>query len=300
MKKRHILYNPLAGRGDCLENARILDTIYDVTEYRDITKIDDYREFFSALGESDEVILCGGDGTLSRFANATADLRIENPLYYFACGNGNDFVRDLGLRSETEPNFLINDYIRHLPSVTFNGETRLFLNNVGFGIDGYCCFEGERLRADRRRCENEKDISYAAIAVRGLLGSYEPRDAIVTVDGISHSYHNVWLAPTLHGKYYGGGMMAAPAQDRLSPDRELSVMVMHGAGKLRTLSLFPGIFSGRHTRHEKYVSIFSGHNIRVEFSSPAILQIDGEYVPDVSVYEARSAKTILSTGVTKK
>lgn len=48
----------------------------------------------------------------------------------------------------------------------------------------------------------------------------------------------------MNGRFYGGGMMTAPQQDRNNPEEKLSVVVMHGSGKLKTLMVFPSIFKG--------------------------------------------------------
>lgn len=53
-----------------------------------------------------------------------------------------------------------------------------------------------------------------------------------------NEYKNAWLVPTMNGRYYGGGMMATPGQDRLNPEHTVSVMVFHGKGKLGTLMIF--------------------------------------------------------------
>lgn len=69
-------------------------------------------------------------------------------------------------------------------------------------------------------------LLYTSIAINGLLFHYKPTNAVVTVDGEMHTYHHVWLAPTMNGRYYGGGMMPTPAQRRLNPDGTISTMVM--------------------------------------------------------------------------
>ena len=45
----------------------------------------------------------------------------------------------------------------------------------------------------------------------------------ITVDGETFEYDNVWLAPSMKGKFYGGGMMIAPSQDR--KNKTLSVVI---------------------------------------------------------------------------
>ena len=84
-------------------------------------------------------------------------------------------------------------------------------------------------------------------------------------------------------------MIAAPEQDRLSEDRRLSLMLFHGAGRLRTLCAFPSIFKGEHVKKTKMVTVLTGHRITVEFDRPTPLQIDGETILDVSSYSAASA-----------
>lgn len=128
-------------------------------------------------------------------------------------------------------------------------------------------------------------LLYTAIAINGLLFHYKPTNAVVTVDGETHTYHHVWLAPTMNGRYYGGGMMPTPAQRRLNPDGTISTMVMYGKGKLKTLTVFPSIFKGEHIRHNEMVEVLTGHHIRVEFDRPTPLQIDGETIPNVTSYE---------------
>ena len=126
--------------------------------------------------------------------------------------------------------------------------------------------------------------------IKGLLFHYKPTNAVVTVDGQKHTYKKVWLAPTMNGRYYGGGMMPTPAQNRKNTDGTVSAMVMYGAGKLKTLAVFPSIFKGEHVRHEEMVDVLTGHTIRVEFDRPTPLQIDGETVLGVTEYRAYSCR----------
>lgn len=70
----------------------------------------------------------------------------------------------------------------------------------------------------------------------------------------------------------------------------VSTMVFHGSGKLKTLMIFPSIFSCTHVRHTKQVEILTGHRIHVEFDRPTPLQIDSETIPDVTAYDI-SAQT---------
>ena len=173
----------------------------------------------------------------------------------------------------------INDYIKDLPIVEVNGMTRRFINGIGYGIDGYCCEVGDELAK-----KSDKPVNYASIAIKGLLFHYKPTNAVVTVDGETHEFKKVWLAPSMNGRFYGGGMNIAPAQDRLASPKTLSLVLFYGSGRLKTLMLFPSVFKGEHVKYEKHISIFTGKDITVKFDRPVALQIDGETVLDVSEY----------------
>ena len=285
-----ILYNPHAGGGYGEENARKIQRILPEADldFVDITKIQDYRAFLEGLPPEKGLVLAGGDGTLNRFLNDTWGLTVKNSLFYFAAGSGNDFQRDV---AEKHPDGLVplDGYIQDLPRVRVQGREYRFLNGIGYGIDGYCCQEGDRLRE-----KNQKAPNYTAIAIKGLLFHYKPTSAEITVDGERKTYKKVWLAPTMHGRYYGGGMMPTPNQNRLGCDKTVSTMVFHSSGKLKTLMIFPSIFQGKHIDHTKEVDILTGHTITVTFDRPTALQIDGETILDVTEYHVTTEKVPVS------
>ena len=276
----YVLYNPMAGKGQCEEVARSLETKLDgaVEGYADMTKITNYSAFLSDKKDN-AIVVCGGDGTLNRFINDTAECELENEIYYCAVGTGNDFLRDIG--GEVGQPIKITEYVKDLPTCEVNGKKYKFINGVGYGIDGYCCEVGDMMRA-----EGKENINYTSIAIKGLLLGYKTTAARVVVDGVEHTYKKVWIVPTMHGRFYGGGMMPTPAQDRNDPEGKLSVLVFHDTGKLKTLMIFPSLFKGEHLKHTKYTEVLSGHDITVEFDSPTPLQIDGETILGVSGYRA--------------
>ena len=126
------------------------------------------------------------------------------------------------------------------------------------------------------------------IAIKGLLFHFKPRSAVITVDGVSTEYKKVWIAPTMFGRHYGGGMMPTPAQDRFSEDGKVSLMVFHDSSKLKTLSIFPSIFKGKHILKTKYVTVFEGKEVNVKFDRPTALQIDGETLLGITEYTVKA------------
>ena len=280
MAKGYVVYNPLAGNGQAQADAQLLQVVLDEElEYYDITRITNYEAFIGGMEREDYLVVVGGDGTLNRFVNDTDGLEISQEILYFPTGTGNDFAKDIGMGENPRP---ITEYLKNLPSVEVNGKHYRFINGVGFGIDGYSCQVGDEFRKIPG-----KKVNYTGIAIKGLLLYFAPRNATVTVDGKEYTYKKVWIAPTMHGKFYGGGMIPTPRQDRNSG--KLSVMLFYGAGRLRTLCVFPGIFKGTHVKHKNMVAVHTGNEITVEFDRPAPLQIDGETILDVTGYKAETA-----------
>ena len=276
----YILYNPISGYGNCKELAEKIKNASDADSVLiDMTTLS-YSEFFKGKGSEDTVTVCGGDGTLNRFVNAFSGSGFSGKVFYYPSGTGNDFYADVCSEKSDEP-IEITDYIKGLPTVKVNGEEHKFINGVGYGIDGYCCEVGDKIRAEG------KVANYTAIAIKGLLFNFKPRNATVIVDGVQKCYKKVWIAPTMFGRHYGGGMIPTPNQSRDAEPKKLSLMLFHGSGKLKTLMIFPSIFKGEHVKHTECVEVLEGSNITVKFDSPTPLQIDGETVLGVTEYTAK-------------
>ena len=274
----YTLYNPLSNNGHGLHDAeKIKKLIEEPMEFTDVTGIN-IREFYENTKPQDEIILSGGDGTVNRFLNAIYDIEKGIRIRYFQSGCGNDFARDV--REDFINDMIeLNPYINNLPLITVKGKKYRFLNGIGYGVDGYCCEKGDEIKKKSKR-----KINYSLIALRGLLFDYKPANAKVWVDGEEYSFNHVLMAPTMHGRYYGGGVMIAPNQDRKNQDGRISLVVVHDLGKLRALTIFPFIYSGKHTKHTDVVTILEGNDIVVEYDRPAPLQIDGETVSGFTGY----------------
>ena len=92
----------------------------------------------------------------------------------------------------------------------------------------------------------------------------------------------------MKGRYYGGGMMASPNQDRNDPDGKLSVVLFHSKGRFGILTTLPKIFEGEHIQKTDRVTIHTGYEISVKFDTPSFIQIDGETIRDVTEYSAKA------------
>ena len=295
MAHYHVLYNPLAGNGRGQNDVKKLAELLDGHElsFYDITQTETKPDFFARIPADEHLLVAGGDGTLSRFANTVSTLDLPHEIYFFGCGSGNDFLHDVGRKRGSAP-FQINEYLKDLPAIVIDGKVQRFINGTGAGIDGYCCAE-----VNCRHTETGKNISYKAVAVRGLLYGYHPGTATITVDGQTHTFCDVWMAPAMQGRYFGGGVKAAPSQDRLGKDGVVSVMVMRCASRTRALTLLPSVIAGTHLKYTQNVTVLTGHRFEIEFDRMVDLQIDGETQPRLQRYQILTAKAMAEDAAQK-
>ena len=278
---KYLLVNKKTNNSNCEEKLNELRNSL-TEEFEEVNVMDDgftHVQFVRSLKDDDEIVICGGDGTLNYFINEIDTENLKTNVYLKKSGTGNDFLVDIGKLDEEE--VLLNDYLKNLPTVYVNGMERKFINGIGYGIDGYCCEVADQLKE-----KSDKKINYTSIAINGLLFHFKPRGATITIDGETHEFKNVWLAPSMKGRFYGGGMMIAPNQDRKSD--KLSVVTYMSKSKLKALIVFPSIFKGEHIKKDKMVKIFEGKEIEVKFEMPCALQIDGETVLNVSSYKVKA------------
>lgn len=280
MNTYHILYNSKSGSREAgIEACARLVKKRGTANLVDVQKLENHREFISKIPAEDIIVICGGDGTLNHYINGLRGFKYPNKVLYYPGGSGNDFYHDV--REGIAPNLVnVTKFIKELPTAYINGEEYAFINGVGCGLDGYCCHLGE----EKRKAKTEK-VNYTAMAIKAILFDYNPVGVTITVDGVDHRFENVWLSPLMHGRYFGGGMKAAPAQKRDSG--ELSVVVVYGASKFRLLTILPSVFTGDHIKHEKYVSVFTGKEIKISYDVPKHVQIDGEVLPLATDITAR-------------
>ena len=280
-----ILFNPQAGNKSAKQEVYKLDDILANNDlnYVEMTPDFDYKSFMNKVAADERVVLCGGDGTINRFINEVDESDLKKPVFYFPLGSGNDFNRDIHGKPDTIL-ININNYIQNLPVVTINGKSQKFINGIGYGIDGWCCEMGDKIRAK----DSTKPINYTAIAIKGALFQYKKTNATVIVDGKEYHYKDVFLASTMKGRFYGGGMMAAPDQDRNDPEHKVSVLVFRGKIRLQVLLVFSKIFTGEHLQNKKMCILHTGKDVKVSFDKPRAVQVDGETVLGVTEYSVKA------------
>ena len=190
----YVLVNPLASNGKAEEKVDEAVKNFKGADYKKLSLIDlDVKELIGKTTAEDNIVILGGDGTLNRFANDTADMEFNCPVYLYKSGTGNDFMKDV--EDKVKDNMVkINDYLKDLPTITVKGKKYRFVNGIGYGIDGMCCEV-----ADKMKAEGKQNINYAGISIKLLIHGYKCPNAKITVDGKGYNFKKVWLASGMKG-----------------------------------------------------------------------------------------------------
>ena len=244
---------------------------YEIIDLVEANK--DVNGHASKIHRNDTLILVGGDGTLHRFVNAIRHIQNNSEVYLYRGGTGNDFSRDFPKQ------MLINitEHIKNLPVVKVNGKEELFLNGCGFGVDGEVCL------MVNDKTNKKKGLNYFKSAIM-LLKGFKRYELELEVDGVRHTYKNVWFTVVNNGKYFGGGMKITPMSDR--NDNILEACVIHSVPFWKILFIFPLIFIGKHMWFKHVgISVLKGQKFKAVASSEQVFQTDGEVLTGVGSFE---------------
>ena len=252
----YVFYNPKSNNETGIKGLEKAKEILknETLDICDITTVNNWNSFFNNINKTDSVIIIGGDGTLNHFVNE-CDNYTDN-TYYFPCGNGNDFARDIKGDNKLIP---IKKYTKKLPVCMINGKNYKFINGVGMGFDAYVCSKVNDLRQETKK------------------------SAKVLVDGKEHNFKNVWFAATMKGRFCGGGFMLTPKQNRLEEDGKLSLIVVHNAPKLKILYAFLLVFKGSAVVLEHHMVL----KYKLCFIFQKSLQIYKSIILDISLSETK-------------
>ncbi len=280
----YLFYNEKANSGKIVDSIESIKNELEESLKEKITLISssqrDLSNFIPQLEHTDKAIIIGGDGTINYQINhLPIDNELPCELYLYPYGSGNDFYNDVKEYQDKNTKLIsLNNYLKSLPIIEVKGSTYRFINGIGYGIDGECCKKAEELK--KQGC---KDIDYSKITVGLLFKGYKAPYSTLKVDGVEvREFDHTIISATMKGKYYGGGMMVAPLQNRNSD--LLTNVCVHSKSRLKVLLTFPKIFKGKHTK-SKIASIHTGRLFEVSFNSPTALQIDGEVIEDVLSYK---------------
>lgn len=220
----------------------------------------------------DIIYAVGGDGTVNEVMNGLVGT--DSALAILPGGSGNDFIRTVDGKDDGDN--IIKDTINGTKKLIDVGiiNGRYFINISSVGFDAEVVLATERFK---KLC-----LSGSAAYIAGLISTIftrKPSRVKIAMDGIEIE-KEILLTAVANGKYYGGGMKAAP--DAVFDDGLFDVCVIEKVSKLKMLLLFPQFIKGRHARF-KEVSFYKSKKVCIKSQKPIAVNVDGEVYMDTDI-----------------
>lgn len=271
--------NPVAGKGIA---ARQVDKIklamesMKGVEYSIVyTKKPGHATEIARQGTAEgyEIIFAvGGDGTVNEVVNGLVGR--GSALGVIPGGSGNDFIRSLGIEGDTYE--LVLETIKGVKVPVDIGiiNGRYFVNISSVGFDAQVVLEAQKAKSFF--------LSGSAAYIAGLISAIfrsKPNYVRMNMDN-QYVENRALLVAVANGKYYGGGMMAAP--EAAIDDGLFDICFISNISRAKMLLLFTQFIRGKHKRF-KEVSFYRSRKVSIECKKPIPVNIDGEVFIDTRV-----------------
>lgn len=229
----------------------------------------------------DLIIAVGGDGTTNEVINGFFDqsgaaIRPGAAVSFISGGTGRDLIRTIGIPTDTAEaaRHLVNSSTRpvDLGRVSFLNnqglpEVRYFINVAGLGLDGATV---DRVNKTSKALGGFVCFLWATVVTLLLYKNQKMR---IIVDGEEVCNEPVTVVVFGNGRYFGSGMCIAP--DALVDDGLFDIVILKDLSKINLLLSLPRVYKGTHLSHPRITSL-QGKSVKVEASSEALLDLDGE------------------------
>ena len=286
-----VIVNPTAGGGKAqtkwTEIEVVLRSVYGRFDSLMTSQAGDAERFGedAASDGISEIIVVGGDGTLSEVINGIFNVSISDenrPMVTpIPSGTGGDFRKTLGLA----PN--ISDLAAQLRTgvprqvdvgrITFAREnsttvTRHFVNIASFGLSGEV---DKAVNAAQWPKRLGGRFTYAWCSL-SALSKYQPKKVRLLIDDTVDRLVHVNTVAVCNGQYFGGGMHISPASD--ITDGRFDIVAIEPETTLSGLRNANKLYKGTHLEQPN-VFHWRGQKVQAipaDGDQAAWLDIDGE------------------------
>ncbi len=231
------------------------------------------------------VVGVGGDGTLNEVLNGFFEgggrEAVGAAVGIFSVGTCGDFAKTLG--GADNPNSLIHAINQGLTKridvgkadfIDFSGRsaTRFFLNVTDFGAGGAVV---ERVTRTTKRMGGGLAFLWAILMT---LFTYRTREITLRIDGEKEEKRLLFDVILGNGRYYGGGIKAAPHAELNSGS--LSMIEIGSFGLVEALRYLPAFRAGTYLHHPR-VRYSEIRCLEARSSAKAFIEMDGEAVGEL-------------------
>lgn len=261
---KYYLYNPYSKNNhgyDLFKDRHDLNII-------DTTNTVSMNNLCKTIKKEDEIIICGGDGSLNYLINHYSFL-YDYPLSYYKNGSGNDLYRSLSTKYQDVRTYIVND-------------KDIFINNMGVGFDSLVCLK-------TNQTPNKNKFSYLINAFKSIK-EYQTQDITIKYDGLEKAYQNIYLATLANGEYFGGGLKISNRSQLDSDHLELCIATC--SSKLKIVFLLIMLKFNKHYYFKKYFKSINVDEVIIKSDNDLLIQLDGEVKTNTKILDVKLYKTI--------
>jgi YegS/Rv2252/BmrU family lipid kinase len=271
------LVNPAAGRTDQTEAVRAaaqalaeaLGEPYEVQVSSCRGDLIRLAQEAGKTGRETRIYACGGDGTMNEVVRGAMDFP-NLSVTSFACGSGNDFVKQF-------PNPSAFYDLQNYREVT---EQRLDLMQVGENLAVNVCSVGfdARIGTDINAYRHLPLLSgprayHASVVVNLVRGVVKPcrvelEDTVVDED--------LTMVCVCNGSWYGGSYHPVP--EASSTDGLLDVLIVKRVSRLTVARVISAYQKGRYSQFPELISHYRTQSLRIITPEPEPVNLDGELI----------------------
>ena len=229
----------------------------------------------------DEILILGGDGTLSEAINGimrarlTPEQRAKIQVGLMPRGTGNDWARYWNLTKNHKESlrrfFEGEGHPIDIGCVTYwrnNIEHhRYFINSVGFGVDPLCCKKAEQLKY----YIGSHHVNYL-FGLIGAIVQHKAQHMVLTVDGQQAVDDRLFTMNIGNGPFSGGGIRQNPEAD--PQDGIFNSMFIKKPTFAQVLKAMPNLFNGKLTELP-FVYPIVGREIEISYRKHIMFEADG-------------------------
>ena len=228
----------------------------------------------------DEILVLGGDGTLSEAVNGimrsslTAERKAKIQLGLMPRGTGNDWGRywnlDKNFKESLRRFFEGEGHPIDIGCVTYwrnHIDRRYFINSVGFGVDPLCCKKAETLKYYL----GSHHVNYL-LGLIGAVATHKAQHMILKVDGKEVVNDRLFTMNIGNGPFSGGGIRQNPEAD--PTDGVFHSMFVRKPTLKQIIRALPKLYNGRLTELP-FISPVCGSEIEINCRKHILFEADG-------------------------
>ena len=240
----------------------------------------------ASSGDTDAVVIFGGDGTIHRHLPAL--VRLQLPVLIAPAGSGNDFARALNLRSTRDSLRVWREFESGkiqaraidlgviVPSASPE-RTHYFCGVAGCGLDSAASRRANHMPRWLRR---HGGYALALLPLLLKLPAYSIRLTQFNGKDRTEAERLTLLTAFANTQFYGDGMRIAPKAD--FADGKLDICRITTLNPFKLFCMFPTVYFGRHLLLPE-VEYSRAERVQVRTETLLEIYADGEFVCETPV-----------------